>query len=87
MWQLNLNEYDLWNLWFVIWFQNKKNDFHAKIVIDGVYKVLDNVDTSYRYSLEYWAVRGQCCEPYEVMDKFRLVGGKESIATSNQMMV
>jgi hypothetical protein len=37
--------------------------------------------------LEYWAVRGQCCEPYEVMDKFRLVGGKESIATSNQMMV
>jgi hypothetical protein len=31
----------------------KKSDFHAKIVIDGVYKVLDNVDTSYRYSLEY----------------------------------
>lgn len=84
MWQLNLNEYDLWNLWFG---SKIKNDFHAKIVIDRVYKVLDNVDTSYRYSLEYWAVRGQCCEPYEVMDKFRLVGGKESIATSNQMMV
>lgn len=67
--ELNLNEYELWNLWFGL----KKNDFHAKTIIDGVYKVLDNVDTSYRYSLEYWVVRWQYCEPCKVMDKFRLV--------------